>query len=129
MLILDGKVSLDVLIRTKKQLDTAIPAAKSELEITGAIKCFEYTYEISWKIMKKVLTVMGIGDINSPRTVFAAAYKNNLIDDIDAWNHYITHRNLTTYTYDESLAHEIFASLPTFATHVDVLLKNLQRLQ
>lgn len=128
MLILDGKVSIDVLLRTKKQLDTAIPVAKSELEITGAIKCFEYTYEISWKTMKKVLTVMGVSDINSPRTVFAAAYKNKLIDDIDAWNHYITLRNLTTHTYDESLAHEVFESLPTFSAHVDALLKNLKGL-
>ena len=119
MMILNGKVSIDTLLKTKNQLDQALATAHTELEITGTIKCFEYTYEISWKTMKKILETMGVVDINNPRSVFAAAYKNNLINDIDAWNAYIATRNMTTHTYDALRAHEVFNSLNDFAKHVN----------
>jgi nucleotidyltransferase substrate binding protein (TIGR01987 family) len=128
MLIMQGKISIEPLLKTKAQLDKAITQAKTDLEITGAIKCFEYSYEISWKIMKKILEAMGITDINNPRAVFAAAYKNKLIDDLAAWNSYISKRNLTSHTYDQELAHDVFNSLKGFSQHLETFIQNIRKL-
>ena len=123
----EKKISLDALLKAKKQLDFALENAHSDLEITGAIKCFEYCFELSWKTMKKILESMGVADLNSPRTVFAAAFRNKLISDIDAWNSFISQRNLTSHTYDESLAHEVFESLEGFSQHLDLFIRLVQK--
>ena len=114
MYILQGAVSLEALIKAQKQLESALDSAESDLEITGTIKCFEYCYELSWKTMRKILEFYGIEDINSPRKVFAAAFLNNLITDLDLWNSFIEKRNLTPHTYNSTLAHTIFESLDIF---------------
>ncbi len=123
----DKRISLTALLNAKKQLDFAINNAHSELEITGAIKCFEYCFELSWKTMKKFLESMGVIEINSPRTVFAAAFRNQLIDNINIWNTFITQRNLTSHTYDQELAHEIFETLNIFSHHLDLFIQIVQR--
>lgn len=120
-------ISFSALLKAKKQLDNAIATAKSDLEITGAIKCFEYSYELAWKTMKKVLEGMGLLDINNPRIVFNESFKNNLIDDLDAWLEFIATRNLTTHTYDEHLAREVFQMLPSFSAHLQLFIDKVQR--
>lgn len=70
------------LLQARLQLVAALTKAESDLEITGTIKCFEYCYELSWKTMKKILEHYGTTEINSPRKVFAAAFQNNLISDL-----------------------------------------------
>lgn len=128
-MVIDKKISLTALIKAKNQLAYAIKNAKSELEITGAIKCFEYCYELSWKTMKKILESMGLVDINSPRTVFIEAFKNQLIDNLSAWNSFITQRNLTSHTYDEEIALEVFDSLPQFLDHLVKFIEHVQNKQ
>ncbi|KKQ48367.1 MAG: Nucleotidyltransferase substrate binding protein, HI0074 family [candidate division TM6 bacterium GW2011_GWF2_38_10] len=128
-MVIDKKISLTALIKAKNQLAYAIKNAKSELEITGAIKCFEYCYELSWKTMKKILESMGLVDINSPRTVFIEAFKNQLIDNLSVWNSFITQRNLTFHTYDEEIALEVFDSLPQFLDHLVKFIEHIQNKQ
>lgn len=124
-----NKISFDALRKAQTQLNTAIKNARSELEITGAIKCFEYCYELSWKIMKRILETRGVTDINSPRAVFVAAFRNKLIKDLDAWNSFIAQRNLTSHTYDEDLADEVFGSLGIFAQHLEEFIKTAEQEQ
>lgn len=128
MKILNGRISIEALLKARRQLKQAIATAKTELEITGSIKCFEYSYELSWKTMKKILEAMGLTDINSPRLVFAAAAKNGIIIDLDAWNSFIEKRNLTSHTYDETLAHEVFDFLPHFLKHLDALIMKIKEM-
>lgn len=129
MYILDGKVLIQPLIDAKIQLDEAIATAHSRLEITGAIKCFEYCYELSWKIMRKILVAQGIDEnINSPRNVFKHAYSAGLIDSLEAWHDFIEKRNLTVHTYDGHLADIVFDSLSTFSEHLELFVIKIKRL-
>jgi kynurenine formamidase len=48
MLILQNKISLEALLKAKKQLDYAIAYAKTDLEKTGSIKCFEFGTHIDF---------------------------------------------------------------------------------
>lgn len=111
-------LNLGPLLQARERLSEALKTAKSELEKTGAIKCFEYCYELSWKLMKKILLKKGI-EVNSPRDEFREAASIDLINDPEIWFDFILKRNLTSYTYDEKLADEIFNFLPDFLKELD----------
>jgi nucleotidyltransferase substrate binding protein (TIGR01987 family) len=116
-------LNLDPLLQARERLASAIKIAKSDLEKTGAIKCFEYCYELSWKLMKKILLKKGI-EANSPRDTFREAARNNLIEDPEIWFDFILKRNLTSHTYDEKLADDIFRFLPIFLKELDSFIQN-----
>ncbi len=59
----------------------ALLSQPSELERDGAIQRFEYCFDLSWKTLKRFLEKRGLMDLNSPRSVFAPAYAENIIND------------------------------------------------
>lgn len=119
-----GDINTTALLNAKKRLDDAIVTAHSPLEKTGAIKCFEYCYEISWKLMRKILLKKGV-ETNNPRDAFREAGINRLIEDSEIWFDFIKKRNLTTHTYDEELAEEVFEFLPFFQSELNKFVNNL----
>lgn len=64
------------------------------------VKRFEYTYEMSWKALKRVLEFLGL-EVNNPRNVFKEAFAQGLINDEDVWLDMIEQRNLSSHVYDE----------------------------
>lgn len=70
------------------------------------VKRFEFTYEMSWKALKRYLEFLGFEPKN-PRATFKEAYSQGLIEDEDTWLEMIEQRNLTSHIYDESEIEEI----------------------
>ena len=77
------------------------------------IKRFEFTIELFWKTLKKILRYELI-KANSPKEVLQASYMTFLIDDETIWLHMLEDRNLTSHTYKEALAKEILARIGTY---------------
>lgn len=100
----------------------------SEQEKAGAIQAFEYTYELSWKTMKRVLTIRG-REANSPREVFRLAALEKLIEDPEVWFDFLVKRNITVHTYEEEESEQVIAVLPIFVKEVEQLIKLLDTLQ
>jgi nucleotidyltransferase substrate binding protein (TIGR01987 family) len=50
------------------------------LERDGAIQRFEYCYDLAWKTLKQYLQRQGLIDLNSPKSVFAAAHAEKVIE-------------------------------------------------
>ncbi|WP_240375634.1 HI0074 family nucleotidyltransferase substrate-binding subunit [Bacillus piscicola] len=67
----------------------------------GVIQRFEFTFELSWKMMKSFLEYMGIVEIKSPRTTIKAAFSYGLIDDGEQWIDMMVERNKTSYDEKE----------------------------
>lgn len=122
-----NQIDIKPLLDSKKRLDDAISEAESELEKTGAIKTFEYCYEIAWKLMKKILFVKGI-DESTPRDIFREAAKAKIIDNPEIWFEFIKKRNLTAHTYDNNLANEVLEALPIFQKELDKFIKTIKEL-
>jgi nucleotidyltransferase substrate binding protein (TIGR01987 family) len=80
----------------------------NKLEEQGLIKCFEYTFELSWKVMKDFLEDSGY-DIKSPREAIQTAFKTELIADGHTWIDTLEKRNLMAHTYNEKTAKEALA--------------------
>ncbi|MBU0650732.1 nucleotidyltransferase substrate binding protein [bacterium] len=85
--------------------------SEEQIIIDGVIQRFEFTFELSWKLMKKYLEKQGIKDCNSPRSVIKEAFAQEIISDGDAWIDMMVDRNLTSHLYDEIHAKEIYKKI------------------
>jgi nucleotidyltransferase substrate binding protein (TIGR01987 family) len=79
-----------------------------ELVLDGVIQRFEFTYELSWKLLKAYLAYNGIADVRSPREAFQEGFAAGVIDEGDLWIEMLDDRNVTSHTYNETEAKEIF---------------------
>lgn len=64
------------------------------------VKRFEFTYEMSWKALKRYLSYLGVEE-KSPRFIFKEAYSLNILTDESIWLDMIEQRNLSAHVYDE----------------------------
>lgn len=85
---------------------------KSALAIDGIIQRFEFTFEISWKLMKLFNEEEGItGVCLSPKTTVKQAFKREMIEDGEGWIQMIHDRNLTSHLYDENMSKKIYKTI------------------
>ena len=73
----------------------------NQLELEGVIQRFEYTFELSWNLLKDRLEYDGVVLATvTPRNVIREAYSAKLIADCETWIDMLTDRNLMSHTYD-----------------------------
>ncbi len=73
----------------------------NELEREGVIQRFEYTFELSWNVLKDRLEYDGVVITPiTPRQVIREAFQAKMIDDCETWIDMLTDRNLMSHTYD-----------------------------
>lgn len=86
---------------------------EQDFVLEGTIQNFNFTFDISWKVMKDILvkkleiTNFALG---SPREVLQTAFTNRLIDD-DRWPEMLKIRNQLAHDYDGSLAENVFQKI------------------
>jgi nucleotidyltransferase substrate binding protein (TIGR01987 family) len=90
----------------------------------AAIQRFEFTTEATWKLLQIYLHTQEGLDVNSPKSVFRAAFQVGLLneDETSLALEMIDMRNLTVHTYNEALAQQIFSRLPEYADLMEKLL-------
>jgi len=99
--------------RALATLQRAIATAKerplNELEEQGLIQAFEFTHELSWLVLKDFLLDQGVSGISGSRDAVREAVVRDLLSPSSeaTWMAMIRSRNLTSHTYNPSLAHEI----------------------
>lgn len=74
----------------------------------GVIQRFEFTLELSWKLLKTYLVNEGINCVNTPKSVIREAYKAGVIKNGEIWLEMIDDRNLTSHIYSQSMADDIY---------------------
>ena len=95
-----------------KQLERFVAKVElNEMEEQGLIKAFEYTYELSWKVLQDLLKDKGYLDIAGPRPVIEQSFQDGYIQDGKGWMKMHKSRNLTSHTYDEETAEEIVGDI------------------
>lgn len=95
-------------LKALRQLERACQQPFDEFIRDSVIQRFEFTYELAWKMLKLRLQVESV-EANSPRQVFQEALQVGLIHDGNSWSEMQRMRNLTSHTYDESLAEQVYA--------------------
>ncbi len=119
-----GKLDIGPLLKAQAALQEGIQIAKSNLEKTGAIQRFEFTYELAWKTMKRILAVRGI-EVFSPKQTFRISAQEGLIKNPETWFEFVEIRNLTVHTYNEEMSEKIFLLLPKFAKELEQFIQTI----
>lgn len=107
--------SFNAVEKALKALKVAIdePMRESQTNVDGTIQRFEFSIELFWKLLKRILATRGV-EAQFPRDVLQQAYAGHLIDNEVEWLSMLKDRNLTSHTYNEELAHEIYARIKTY---------------
>jgi nucleotidyltransferase substrate binding protein (TIGR01987 family) len=84
----------------------------SALEQEGVIQRFEYTWELTWKVLKDYLEYTGIIlETVTPAAVIKAAIAANIIKNGDVWMSALDSRNKMSHTYDFKKFEKIVISI------------------
>ncbi len=89
------------------QLGNAAQQPKDEYIRDAVIQRFEFTHELAWKMLKLRLEEEDIF-VKTPRETLQAALQAGLIEDGNAWSDLQKMRNLTSHTYNEDLADQVY---------------------
>jgi nucleotidyltransferase substrate binding protein (TIGR01987 family) len=117
-------INLEPLKKAHATLERFTQNNTTEQEQAGTIQAFEFCYELSWKMIKRVLNNEGI-EVNSPRGAFREAGKNGMIEDVKLWFNFLEKRNKTVHTYNELILKEILGVIPEFKNELARLIKVL----
>jgi nucleotidyltransferase substrate binding protein (TIGR01987 family) len=85
--------------------------ALSDLEQQGLIQAFEFTHEMAWNVLKDYLEEQGFVGIIGSKNATREAFKNELLEDGEAWMDMIKARNLTSHTYKTEVAQDIVKNI------------------
>ncbi|MBT4962546.1 MAG: hypothetical protein HOI53_00310 [Francisellaceae bacterium] len=96
---------------------------------SAAIQAFEFTYELSIKLIRRRLT-----DFDSATKISQLPFKDlirqaakvGLIEAPEAWFQFREMRNITSHAYEESKSKQIYQELPNFIKEVDFFIKQLE---
>ena len=90
-----------------------------------AVKRFEFTYEMSWKAIRRCLDFLGV-EAKYPRACFKEAYALGLIKNESVWLEMIEQRNLTSHVYNEDEVKGILSRLDEYRQNFEELLAHLE---
>jgi len=91
-----------------------LPVHEHRAEIDSTIHRFKFTFELFWKALKKKLfDDYGI-EVHGPKPVLQQAYMHKLINDEQIWLNMLSDRNLTSHTYKQALADQIYENIKEY---------------
>jgi nucleotidyltransferase substrate binding protein (TIGR01987 family) len=97
----------------------------------AVIQRFEYSYELSSKMLRRYLSLterdkISIDTMPYAQLIRLASRRRLLNTDWEDWSKYREARNITSHTYDEKKANLIVEIVPEFLAAAEYLLKELQ---
>jgi len=97
----------------------------------AAIQHFEFTFELSWKILERLLgEKLGVSSVKrmSNKAMFRVAAERSLLEEPQRWFTYLDARNKTSHTYNEQAAENVYEKIPAFLDDAKKLLTAFERL-
>lgn len=138
------KLDLTSLEKAIAQLEESLTFCASDLAKTNerlalhlraaAIQAFEFTYELSFKMIKRYLesTEASTAAVEKMEfnSIIRTAYERGLLrSELAVWKEYRKERGTTSHAYDEKKAAEVFEDIPGFLLDAKHLLTELKKRQ
>lgn len=121
-------IQLGPLNQALASLEKAMAQPKDEFTRDSVIQRFEYTLELAWKTMKRCLEASGLPDPISPKGTVREAARAGWILDPELWIRFIEDRNLTSHTYQESIAEKVYSTALLLPAEVKKILPWLTKI-
>jgi nucleotidyltransferase substrate binding protein (TIGR01987 family) len=115
------------------------PLAKNDPRLAlhlraAAIQAFEFTYELSFKILKRYLEATetnpaAVDDMTFNELVRRGFELGLLQAEMAEWKEFRKDRGTTSHAYDEEKAQDVFEGIPDFLEEAKFLLAQIQKRQ
>ena len=93
----------------------------------AVVKAYEFSFELSWKTLKDLLSYEGI-DAQLPREVLRQAFSYGLLKNGQLWIDMLEQRNLMAHTYDQARTNQALMLIrETFAPELLQLAAQLEK--
>ncbi len=129
-MILDFSSFEKALASLQRVLERSRTVPEDEDIRDACIQRFEYTYELAFKMLKRQLEqeLPSSEELDHLpfKEVIRIGAERGLIAAPERWFDYRDKRNITSHTYDEAKAREVFSVLEDFAADADTLLASLR---
>lgn len=122
-----SELKLDELKKALQRLIEALALPKTDIIRDSVIQRFEFTVELSWKVLQRYLKASGVVDQLTPKSTFREAARLGIVNDPEAWIRFIDARNLSSHTYKEALAEEVYASAQALPPYAQELVAFIER--
>jgi nucleotidyltransferase substrate binding protein (TIGR01987 family) len=133
-MILDLSSFQKAIATLEEALDAHRLDADNALIRDACIQRFEYSYEMCHKMLRRYLeinepTPAVVNDL-SFNALIRLGYERGLLDgELVVWKRFREARNITSYTYDEDKAKNVFECIPKFLTEAKFLYNEIQKRQ
>jgi len=129
MSVLDLTPLKNALKQLGEGLTASTSAPKNEVIRDGVIQRFEYSHELALKFIKRILETRHGDTVDqmSYNDLLRTAAERGYIQNVEEWMEYRKARNLTSHTYDASIAALVFSSAGPFLSNATILLERLEQ--
>ena len=103
------------------RLREALDLPKTQISRDATIQRFEFTFELSWKLMQTILKDNSI-EAYGPKNAIRESAKLSLIDDPSKWFEFLEARNQIAHTYNDKLADDVYNKANEFIMYLQVYL-------
>lgn len=119
--------SIDQFEKACTRLKEAAEEPLGDIPRDATIRRFEFTFELMWKALKVYLVYMG-RQAKTPREAFKEAFKQGMLSNEGVFLNMLDDRNLSSHTYKESLAKEIYQRIKEeYIVTMEALISELKR--
>ena len=95
------------------RLNEAILLKGSPIIVDAVIQRFEFSFELAWKTLKRVLIDEGV-IVQTPKDVLKEAFKLGYLEDEELWLDMLSDRNSMSHTYNEAQALDVYKNIPKY---------------
>lgn len=120
-------LSLSPLKKALKSLENAIEQPLNEFTRDSVVQRFEYTFELSWKALKRFLESDKPLQDDSVKGILREAHQRGLLSDLELWFEFQKSRNLTSHTYNEDTAKDVYESAIKLPKECRALIQSLEQ--
>ncbi len=114
----------------KRAVDRSVRFPEDEEVRDAVIQRFEYSYELSWKMLKRSLKLAAPSSEEIERMSFKElireAAMKGLVDNPEKWFEFREQRNITSHLYDELKANSVYKTALEFFPAASNLLTKLE---
>ena len=144
MIVIFMKLDLSSLLDAIGQLEEALAFCSSDLAKgnprlalhlrAAAIQAFEFTYELSFKMLRRYLEASepnpaAIAEMSFGEVIRRGCELGLLKLEMGEWNAFRRDRGATSHTYNVAKAQSVFAAIPAFLTEAKFLARQIQTRQ
>ncbi|MHB8362687.1 MAG: HI0074 family nucleotidyltransferase substrate-binding subunit [Patescibacteria group bacterium] len=94
------------------KLEEIVDVEKNDIVRDSAVKRFEISVDLFWKMLKTYIEINYGIIVSSPKTTIKEAYKQGLIEYDSSYLDLIDLRNETSHMYKEEIAEKVYNFIP-----------------